>query len=76
MADRGASRHRLSHDARVLVILYVVIFIGFIGYHLMITTFTPMFLDARSGNCRLRARRRIEPSCSDSSFASIHWASS
>ena len=34
--------------ARALTILYVVIFIGFLGYSLMITVFTPMLLDGRS----------------------------
>lgn len=35
-------------SAGALTILYVVIFIGFLGYSLMITAFTPMLLDGRS----------------------------
>jgi MFS family permease len=31
--------------ARSLFVLYLVIFIGFLGYSLMITVFTPMLLD-------------------------------
>jgi len=34
--------------ASALFILYVVIFVGFIGYSLMITVFTPLLLDAKS----------------------------
>ncbi len=33
--------------ASALFVLYIVIFIGFLGYSLMITVFTPMILDAR-----------------------------
>jgi predicted MFS family arabinose efflux permease len=39
---------RYAGGASALFILYVVIFVGFIGYSLMITVFTPMLLDAKS----------------------------
>ena len=32
-------------SSRALFVLYIVIFIGFLGYSLMITVFTPMLLD-------------------------------
>lgn len=39
---------RYAGGASGLFILYIVIFVGFIGYSLMITVFTPMLLDAKS----------------------------
>lgn len=39
---------RYAGGASALFILYIVIFVGFIGYSLMITVFTPMLLDAKS----------------------------
>jgi predicted MFS family arabinose efflux permease len=49
-SERGIAspRARYAGGAGALFILYIVIFVGFIGYSLMITVCTPMLLDAKS----------------------------
>lgn len=67
------------HGAAIgaLMPLYVVIFIGFVGYSLMITVFTPMLLRAPIQRCCPWNRRcRIGQSCWECCFASIRWGSS
>jgi len=44
--DRTASGSMQHAELRALMPLYVVVFIGFVGYSLMITVFTPMLLRA------------------------------
>jgi hypothetical protein len=46
MTDLTAARSPAQPvPARALFVQYIVIFIGFLGYSLMITVFTPMLLD-------------------------------
>ncbi|HTY55109.1 MAG TPA: MFS transporter [Candidatus Binataceae bacterium] len=47
VVDRAPVQLRRA-DARALIVVYVVLFIGFLGYSLMITVFTPMILEGRS----------------------------
>ncbi|HXW84081.1 MAG TPA: MFS transporter [Candidatus Binataceae bacterium] len=51
MSEASAVRQSTAArpNAGALVVLYVVIFVGFVGYSLMIAVFTPMLLDAHSG---------------------------
>ncbi len=51
--DAMVVRDASGHPLRLLLPLYVVIFVGFAGYSLMITVFTPMLL--RGGNSLLAA---------------------
>jgi hypothetical protein len=54
-----------------LVPLYVVIFIGFVGYSLMITVFTPMLLRTDTACCLRKRRYRTGQWCWGCCSASI-----
>src|SRR5215469_6895072 len=49
IASRSSARPILHPSPMSLLPLYVVIFFGFVGYSLMITVFTPMFLKPEAG---------------------------
>ncbi len=68
MMDEAGLATRSDHDARAfssLLPLYIVIFFGFVGYSLMITIFTPMFLKPDSVILPPVSHRRIARSSSE-----------
>jgi len=66
----------VSGELRKLLPLYLVVFVGFLGYSLMITVFTPMMLQNDNGMLAESSTTRIARWSSACCSASIRWGSS